>query len=216
MEKRDRVRILFLCTGNSCRSQMAEGWARQLRRDEIEAYSAGVSPKAVDPRAIEAMAEVGLDISKQKSKSLADLRAMPFDYVVTLCDNAHQSCPAFPGTIQVRHVGFEDPPYLARTARNDEEAMAHYRRIRDEIRAFIERLPESLMNEDTRGPSIHQRQFEIGIKGFWSQFPRELRGKKGEEGRRKQWYASPFVPKSSSHEELTEAICTAVGCAKGN
>jgi arsenate reductase len=180
VEKADRVRILFLCTGNSCRSQMAEGWARQLRRDEIEAYSAGVNPKVVDPRAVKAMAEVGVDISNQRSKSLADVGAIPFDYVVTLCDKAHQSCPTFPETTQVRHVGFEDPPYLARTAGSEEEAMAHYRRIRDEIRVFVERLPESLMNEDTRGPSNHQRQFEIGIKGFLSQFPRELRGKKGE------------------------------------
>jgi arsenate reductase len=159
---------------------MAEGWARHLKRSEIEAYSAGVNPKAVDPRAVKAMAEGGVDISDQRSKSLADVRAIPFDYVVTLCDNAHQSCPAFPGKTQVRHVGFEDPPYLARTARSEEEAMAHYRRIRDAIRAFVERLPESLMSEDTRGPSNHQRQFEIGIKGFWSQFPRELRGKKNE------------------------------------
>jgi len=180
MEKTDRVRILFLCTGNSCRSQMAEGWARHLKRKEIEAYSAGVSPKAVDPRAIKAMAEVGVDISDQRSKSLADVRAIPFDYVVTLCDNAHQSCPAFPGTTEVRHVGFEDPPYLARTARSEEEAMAHYRRIRDEIRAFVERLPESLMNEDTPESSNHQRQFEIGIKGFLSRLPSEITGKKGE------------------------------------
>jgi len=180
MEKTGRVRILFLCTGNSCRSQMAEGWARHLKREEIEAHSAGVSPKAVDTRAIKAMAEVGVDISDQRSKSLADVRAIPFDYVVTLCDNAHQSCPTFPGKTKIRHVGFEDPPYLARTARSQEEAMAHYRRIRDEIRAFVERLPESLISEDKREPGNHQRQFEMGLKGFLSRLPGEIIGKNGE------------------------------------
>jgi arsenate reductase len=159
---------------------MAEGWARHLKREEIEAHSAGVSPKAVDTRAIKAMAEVGVDISDQRSKSLADVRAIPFDYVVTLCDNAHQSCPTFPGKTKIRHVGFEDPPYLARTARSQEEAMAHYRRIRDEIRAFVERLPESLISEDKREPGNHQRQFEMGLKGFLSRLPGEIIGKNGE------------------------------------
>ena len=178
MEKTDRVRILFLCTGNSCRSQMAEGWARYLKREEIEAYSAGVSPKAVDPRAIKAMAEVDIDISGHRSKSLADVRAIPFEYVVTLCDNAHQSCPNFPGRVKVIHVGFEDPPQLAKNARSEEEAMGHYRRIRDAIKGFMEQLPQGLMDKNKGDASDPQRQFEIGIKGFSSQLPGELRGKK--------------------------------------
>jgi arsenate reductase len=178
MANEEKIRILFLCTGNSCRSQIAEGWVRHLKGDEIEAYSAGVSPKAIDSRAVRAMAEAGIDISGQRSKSVDDLRGITFDYVVTLCDHAHQSCPAFPGRVKVVHVGFEDPPYLARTARGEEEAMAHYRRIRDEIRVFVERLPQALMGSDVGEAGNHQSRFEIGIKGFLSQLPGELRGKK--------------------------------------
>ena len=174
MEKTVKVRILFLCTGNSCRSQMAEGWARHLKSEEIEAYSAGVSPRGVDPRAVRAMAEVGIGISGQRSKSLDELRGITFDYVITLCDHAHQSCPAFPGRVKVVHVGFEDPPQLAKNARSEEEAMMHYRRIRDEIRAFVERLPQALMDKNKGDASDPQRQFEIGIKGFLSQLPGEL------------------------------------------
>lgn len=180
MEKADKIRILFLCTGNSCRSQMAEAWARHLKGGDIEAHSAGVSPKGIDPRAVRAMAEVGIDISGQRSKSVAAVRGITFDHVITLCDHAHQSCPSFPGGVKFVHVGFEDPPHLARSARSEEEAMGHYRRIRDEIRVFVERLPQALMNKDTEEASSHQRQFEIGVKGFLSQLPGELRGKKGE------------------------------------
>lgn len=178
MEKDGKIRILFLCTGNSCRSQMAEGWGRHVKGEEIEAYSAGVSPRGVDPRAVRAMAEAGIDISGQRSKSVDDLRGITFDYVLTLCDHAHQSCPAFPGRVKVVHVGFADPPQLAKNARSEEEAMMHYRRIRDEIRAFVERLPQALMYKNKGDASDPQRQFEIGIKGFLSQLPGELRGKK--------------------------------------
>jgi arsenate reductase len=157
---------------------MAEGWARHLKGEEIEPYSAGVSPRGVDPRAIKAIAEAGIDISAQKSKSVAEVRGITFDYVITLCDNAHQSCPAFPGRVKVVHVGFADPPQLAKNARSEEEAMMHYRRIRDEIRAFVERLPQALMDKNKGDASDPQRQFEIGIKGFLSQSPGELRGKK--------------------------------------
>jgi arsenate reductase len=164
MEKIQKIKILFLCTGNSCRSQMAEGWARHLKGEEIEAYSAGVNPKGIDPRAVRAMAEVGVDISAQRSKSLADVRAIPFEYAVTLCDNAHQSCPAFPGGVKVVHVGFADPPQLARNACREEEAMAHYRRIRDEIRMFVEGLPQALMQEGTTDSLLRNQGFENGIK----------------------------------------------------
>lgn len=143
----DKTRILYLCTGNSCRSQMAEAWTRRLKGDRFEAYSAGVQPKRVDPRAVKAMAEAGLDISAQKSKDVDAFGDMEFDYVITLCDNARESCPYFPAKTQLIHKGFEDPPKLAESAANEEEAMAHYRRIRDEIKAFVESLPEGLKAE---------------------------------------------------------------------
>jgi arsenate reductase len=136
--------ILFLCTGNSCRSQMAEAWTRHLKADEFEAYSAGVAPKPVDPRAVQAMAEAGLDISGQKSKDIDSLGNLEFDYVVTLCDNARESCPYFPAKTRLLHRGFDDPPKLAAGAPDEEAAMAPYRRVRDDIRAFVEGLPETL------------------------------------------------------------------------
>ena len=138
------MKVLFLCTGNSCRSQMAEGWANHLKADLIEAYSAGVVPRGVDPRAIRAMGEAGVDISGQRSKSVLDLGDMEFDYVITLCDDAQQSCPFFPAKTALIHHGFDDPPTLAAGAGNEEEAMAPYRRVRDEIRAYIETFPQSL------------------------------------------------------------------------
>jgi arsenate reductase len=139
----DRPRVLFLCTGNSCRSQMAEGWAKALKSDAIEAFSAGTNPHGMNPLAIRAMAEVGVDISGHSSKRPEDL-GIEFDFVVTVCDSANESCPIFPARTRVVHVGFDDPPRLAKGARNDEEAMPHYRRVRDEIRAFILTVPESL------------------------------------------------------------------------
>ena len=139
-----RLKILFLCTGNACRSQMAEGWARHLRGDVLEPYSAGIEARGVDPRAVQVMAEVGVDISGQRSKRLQELRGIAFDGVVTLCDAAQEHCPVFPARTAAVHVGFDDPPRLARNAHADEEALSHYRRVRDEIRAFIETLPESL------------------------------------------------------------------------
>ena len=139
-----KVRILFLCTGNSYRSQMAEGWARHLKGDVIEAYSAGIETHGLNPNAVKVMAEAGVDISGQKSKHLDALKNVTFDYVITVCDNAHESCPLFPGKTKVVHAGFDDPPRLARAAKTDEEALAHYRRIRDEIRDFVAQLPEKL------------------------------------------------------------------------
>jgi arsenate reductase len=140
----DKARILFLCTGNSCRSQMAEAWTKNLKGDLLEAYSAGVEPRGVDPRAVKAMAEAGIDISGQKSKGVDALGSVEFDYVITLCDNARESCPYFPAKTKLVHKGFDDPPKLAENAKNEEEAMAPYRRVRDEIKAFVEALPEGL------------------------------------------------------------------------
>ena len=138
------MKILFLCTGNSCRSQMAEGWARHLKGGVIEAYSAGLDTRGLNPLAVKVMAEAGVDISGHRSKHVDELKDVSFDYVVTVCDHAHESCPLFPGGTKVVHVGFDDPPRLAKAAKNEEEALQHYRRVRDEIRALIEKLPEVL------------------------------------------------------------------------
>jgi arsenate reductase (thioredoxin) len=144
VESNKTLKILFLCTGNSCRSQMAEAWTKKLKGDVIDAYSAGTVPKEVDRRAIKAMAEAGIDISAYRSKSTIEFMNIEFDYVITLCDDAQRACPFFPAKTRVLHHGFEDPPVLAVGAKSEEEAMGHYRRIRDEIRAFVETLPESL------------------------------------------------------------------------
>ena len=138
------LKILFLCTGNSCRSQMAEGWARQLKGDVLEAYSAGVAPHGMDPLAAAVMSEAGVDISGQRSKHVAELDGIDFDYVVTVCNRAAESCPVFPGRVKVVHVGFDDPPALAVDADDENEALNHYRRVRDEIRLFVSHLPEAL------------------------------------------------------------------------
>jgi arsenate reductase len=144
----EKLKILFLCTGNSCRSQMGEAWTRSLKGDVIAPYSAGVKPHPVDPRAVRAMAEVGLDISGSKSKSPEDLADVEFDHVITVCDHAHQTCPVFHAKTRVVHVGFDDPPRLAEDARDEEEAMGHYRRVRDEIKAFVETLPGALTSSE--------------------------------------------------------------------
>ncbi len=137
-------KILFLCTGNSCRSQMAEGWARALRGDVLEAYSAGIETHGLNPLAVKVMAEAGVDISGHRSKHLDELRDIAFDYVITVCDRAAESCPRFPGKAKVIHHGFDDPPRLARTAATEAEALGHYRRVRDEIRAYVETLPPEI------------------------------------------------------------------------
>ena len=139
-----KSKILFLCTGNSCRSQMAEGWARTLKGDVIEAYSAGIETHGLNPNAVKVMAQAGVDISGHRSKLLDSLADVDFDFVVTVCDNAHESCPIFPRKTKVVHVGFDDPPRLARELKTDEEKLNAYRRVRDEIKAFIETLPEGL------------------------------------------------------------------------
>jgi arsenate reductase (thioredoxin) len=139
-----KMKILFLCTGNACRSQMAEGWTRHLKADRIEPSSAGVDPKGIDPLAVRVMAEAGVDIRSQRSKHVDEVKHILFDYVVTVCDRASENCPIFPARTRVIHAGFEDPPRLARETRNEEERLRPYRRVRDEIRAFVETLPEGL------------------------------------------------------------------------
>jgi arsenate reductase len=137
-----KTKILFLCTGNSCRSQMAEGWARHLKGDALEAYSAGIETHGLNPQAVKVMAEAGVDISGQRSKTIDDLGPIRFDLVVTVCGHADANCPFFPGPARVIHHGFDDPPALAAGAASEEEALAHYRRVRDEIRAYVSTLPE--------------------------------------------------------------------------
>ena len=139
-----KLKLLFLCTGNSCRSQMAEGWARHLKGDAIDPYSAGIEKHGLNPHAVKVMAEAGVDISGHQSKTLDELAGVEFDVVVTVCGHAHETCPLFPGQARVIHVGFDDPPKLARGETDPEKALAHYRRVRDEIRAFVETLPQAL------------------------------------------------------------------------
>ena len=142
-----KTKILFLCTGNSCRSQMAEGWTRHLKGDAIETWSAGIEKHGLNPLAVKAMAEAGVDISDHYSKLIDELPTQEFDYVITVCDNAHESCPLFSGKARVIHRGFDDPPRLAANAASEEEAMVHYRRVRDEIRDFVTQFSENISQE---------------------------------------------------------------------
>jgi len=129
---------------------MAEGWARHLKGDQIEPSSAGIESYGLNPDAVRVMAEAGVDISGGRSKLVSELAGIEFDYVVTVCDNAHESCPLFPGKAKVVHVGFDDPPRLASAAKTEEERLAPYRRVRDEIRAFVATLPASLDDPNQR------------------------------------------------------------------
>ena len=142
-----KLKILVLCTGNSCRSQMAQGWARELRSDTLEPYSAGIETHGLNPYAVRAMQEAGVDISAQQSTNVSDYSDVEFDYVITVCGHADEHCPVFSGRAVVIHKGFDDPPKLAANAATDEEKMAPYRRVRDEIRAYVESLPESLRHD---------------------------------------------------------------------
>jgi arsenate reductase len=147
MLKTKKLKILFLCTGNSCRSQMAEGWARRLKGDCIEPYSAGIETHGLDPIAVKVMAEAGVDISGHRSKYVDELKDISFDYVITVCDNAHESCPIFAGKCKVIHVGFDDPPRLAKEAKTELDVLNCYRRVRDEIKAFVELLPDNIQKK---------------------------------------------------------------------
>ena len=125
---------------------MAEGWARYLLANQVEAHSAGIVAKGLNPHAVKVMAEVGIDISGQKSQTLEEIEHVHPDHVVTVCANAHENCPVFPGKTQVTYVGFDDPPELAKHAATEEEALAHYRRVRDEIGEFVKTIPERILN----------------------------------------------------------------------
>ena len=137
-------KVLFLCTGNSCRSQMAEGWARYIYGDAMEVYSAGTSPHRIDPRAVMVMGQAGVDISSQTSNHVDDYIDIPFDLVVTVCDSAREKCPVFPAEGKTLHPSFDDPPFFAQNASNEEEALAPYRRVRDEIGDFVTGILELL------------------------------------------------------------------------
>ncbi|NDY57593.1 arsenate reductase ArsC [Desulfovibrio sulfodismutans] len=141
------ITVLFLCTGNSCRSQMAEGFAKSLKAGVIDAYSAGVERHGLDPDAVTVMAEAGMDISGQHSKTVDELPPVRFDYVITLCGHAAENCPFFPGPVKRLHVGFDDPPSLAKDVVDVKARLAPYRRVRDEIRRFAEGMPGNLPGE---------------------------------------------------------------------
>jgi arsenate reductase len=140
----EKKRVLFLCTGNSCRSQMAEGLARHYWSEQLDVTSAGVEKHGLNSLAVKAMQEIGIDISGHQSKTIDDLPNLRPDYLVTVCGHANETCPVFPGPVKRLHVGFDDPPKLAADAKSEGEAMVHYRRIRDEIAAFVKELPERL------------------------------------------------------------------------
>lgn len=142
--------VLFLCTGNSCRSQMAEGFARRLLAGRAVVHSAGVEPHGLNPRAVAVMAEAGFPIDDQRSKHVTEFTGSAIDLLVTVCGHADEACPALPNPATGRpprrvHRGFDDPPKLAASARTEAEALSHYRRVRDEIHAYVERdLPRDL------------------------------------------------------------------------
>lgn len=144
---RQKKALLFLCTGNSCRSQMAEGWARSIVGDHWIIRSAGVETHGLNQRAVTVMAEVGIDISDHQSKLIGDLDRVDFDYVVTVCDHASQNCPVFPGAGERIHQSFGDPPMLAATAGSEQEILECYRQVRDEIGQFVRNIFNELDNE---------------------------------------------------------------------
>ena len=141
MQESAKLKILFLCTGNSCRSQMAEGWCRYLKGDCIEPYSAGIETHGLNPNAVKVMAEAGVDISGHKSKHIDEFKDTQLDFVITVCGHANEHCPIFPGKTKVIYVGFDDPPKLAKEAQSEQAVLNGYRRVRDEIKAFVETLP---------------------------------------------------------------------------
>lgn len=152
-----KANVLFLCTGNSCRSQMAEGWARAMWGDRMDAYSAGIETHGLNPNAVKVMAEAHIDISGHRSKRVDEVLEVPFDLVVTVCGHAHETCPMFPAGAKVIHVGFDDPPKLAEAVESEEARLACYRRVRDEIKAFVKTLPGLLGKS---GPEARHAQSE--------------------------------------------------------
>ena len=141
---KDRIKVLFLCTGNSCRSQIAEGWARHLKGDIMDVYSAGLAPGALNQMAVKVMAEAGVDISTQRPKHVDELKEVDFDYVVTICDNARENCPIFPRKTKYFHKAFEDPSFTIGTR---QQIQAAFVKLRDQMKEFIEKMPKILENK---------------------------------------------------------------------
>ena len=147
--KMTKPKILFLCTGNSCRSQMAEGLVRHLRGDHLEAYSAGIEKHGLNPLAIKAMEQIGIDISNHQSKTTDEIVGVEFDYVVTVCDHAQKTCPGvsakgFPAKSKIVLRAFDDPPELAAAEPDPNKQMQHYQRVRDEIKEYVLGLPDAI------------------------------------------------------------------------
>ncbi len=144
----EKLTVLYLCTGNSCRSQMAEGWTRHLKGDVIHALSAGIETHGLNPNAVKVMAEVGVDIAGQCSQNIDEFEDTKIDYMITVCGHAHETCPVFPVDCKVTHVGFPDPPKMAKElaerGASEEDQLDCYRAVRDEIKAFVETFPDSL------------------------------------------------------------------------
>lgn len=138
--------VLFLCTGNSCRSQMAEGFAKSLKAQAFNFFSAGTKKHGLNHRAVQVMQEVGVDITVQFSKTVEELPDTPMDYVFTVCSSAHESCPFFPGGKRL-HVGFDDPPTLTQELKDEQEILNVYRRVRDEIKDFILNLERYIIDK---------------------------------------------------------------------
>jgi len=146
IEAERMLKVLFLCTENACRSQMAEGLVNHDLAGQVQAFSAGVKPSQVNARAIQVMAELGIDISHHRSKSVGDLADEQFDLVITVCDQAQQQCPIFPGDTEVMHIGFTDP---ARATGTEEEIMAVFRHVRDALRDEL--IPLLLRKAQAKG-----------------------------------------------------------------
>jgi len=138
----NKKRVLILCTGNSARSQMAEGLLRELGEGKFEVESAGVAPSSVRPEAVEAMREIGIDISDHRSKSVDEFGGQQFDYIITVCDNAKESCPVFSGQAKHIHQSFEDPP--PETVGDYESRLKIFRRVRGEILEWLKEFADSL------------------------------------------------------------------------
>ena len=143
-----KLKLLFLCTGNSCRSQMAEGWTRHLKGEQIEAYSAGIETHGLNPHMVKVMAEAGVDVTSQKSENIREFADTQLDVVVTVCGHAHETCPVFPANCKVVHSGFPDPPKMAKElaeqGASDDEQLECYRKVRDKIKSYVESLPHLL------------------------------------------------------------------------
>lgn len=146
-ENKEKMKVLFLCTGNSCRSQIAEGWAKHLKGHIMDVYSAGIAPGNLNQMAVKVMAEAGVDIARQKPKHIDELKDIDFDYVVTLCDNARESCPVFARKTKHFHKSFEDPTFMPGTEKQIKEAFV---KLRDRLKNFIERMPQILEKESTK------------------------------------------------------------------